>query len=91
MVNVVALSLDGGDNVLVEVDGGIDRTGALVSEAGGALREAVERVRPTLQAALAHLRGGSEPPTDLTIQFGLKVSGAADSEATCTITANWVA
>jgi hypothetical protein len=90
MVNVVALTLDDGDNVLVEVDGGLDRSGSLVIEAGGALREAVEKVRPTLQAALANLRNGAEPPTDVTIQFGVKVVGTA-SEARCTITANWVA
>ena len=88
MVNVVALTLDGGDNVLVEVDGGLDRSGSLITEAGGALREAVERVRPTLQAALANLRNGAEPPTDVTIQFGVTVAGSA-SEARCTITANW--
>jgi hypothetical protein len=91
MVNVVALTLDDGDNVLVEVDGGLDRSGSLVVEAGGALREAVAKVRPTLQAALANLSSGAEPPTDVTIQFGLKVTGGTAAEARCTITANWMA
>ena len=91
MVNVVALTMDDGNNVLVEVDGGLDRSGSLVTEAGGALREALEKVRPTLQAALANLRNGAEPPTDVTIQFGFTVTGGASSEARCTITANWAA
>lgn len=89
MVNVVALTLDDGDNVLVEVDGGLDRSGSLIVEAGGALREAVEKVRPTLQAALANLRNGAEPPTDVTIHFGVMVAGTL-SEARCTITADWL-
>jgi hypothetical protein len=91
MVNVVALTLDDGDNVLVEVDGGLDRSGNLVTEAGGALREAVEKVRPTLQAALANLRNSAEPPNDVTIQFGFTVRAGTASEARCTITADWVA
>jgi hypothetical protein len=90
MVNVVALTLDDGDNVLVEVDGAVGRSGNLITEAGGALREAVEKVRPTLQAALANLRNSAEPPNDVTIQFGFTVSGATASEARCTITANWL-
>ncbi|AHI01365.1 hypothetical protein GCM10010174_10350 [Kutzneria viridogrisea] len=93
MVNVVALTLDGGQHVLVEVDddasGGVSRSEQLVSQAGGALREAFERVQPTLLAALASIQQGSEAPTEVSLQFGIKFSATAASEATCTITADW--
>jgi Trypsin-co-occurring domain 1 len=93
MVNVVALTFDGGDNVLVEIDddttGEVSRSEQLVSQAGVALREAFERVCPTLQAALATIRAGSEAPTEVSVQFGMKISATARSEATCIITAAW--
>jgi hypothetical protein len=94
---------EGNETVLVEVDEHAEaQTGeepaAFTRKAAQAQRldEALERVRPAAEALRAKLRGLVEPPDEMTIAFGVKLTAsagavlaAAGMEANYTVTMTW--
>jgi hypothetical protein len=83
MEHLVEFALADGDSVLVEVAGGdtgpVTRglgAGAVVEKAGATFEEALERVRPAVQAVIGTLRTLSEPD-QVTVQFGLDLRAEA--------------
>lgn len=84
MEHLVEFELADGDSVLVAVsgDGGggpVTRglsSAAVVERAGATFEEALDRVRPAVQAVIGTLRTLSEPD-QVTVQFGLDLRAEA--------------
>ena len=81
MSELVEYELDDGTRVLIEVEerdtgpvtrGG--RGGDLVKRADGTLEQALRRIGPVTAAAFAQLRDMAEPPDEIDIEFGVKLS-----------------
>jgi len=99
------LAGEGTETVLVEVDEPVEEGGeeraAFRSwrkpvEAGQSLDEALERVRPAAELLLLKLRGLAEPPDEMTIGFGVKLTAtvgavlaSAGVEANFSVTMTW--
>ncbi len=82
---LVEFQLDGGDTVLMEVDdagpsGGptyrsaTARPPAVVEKAQVTYEQALDRVRPAAESIVARMRSLGEPPDEVEVQFGLKMS-----------------
>ena len=92
-----------GETVVVEVDEAESEVGeeraarpGEVERAGRSLEEALERVKPAATAVIEKLRGLAEPPDDMTITFGIKLTGKAGAvvasaavEANYQVTLHW--
>jgi hypothetical protein len=103
MPYVVEMPLDDGDTVLIEVGesdesgiGRVSRADEVAAKATDTLQAALGRVRPAIQAVVAQLRDGLDPPDKLTLQFGIKITAEvgvvvakAATEANFTVTAEW--
>lgn len=103
MSYVGELPLADGSVLLVEVQGdappGVDRVGRLADglrQGAQSLEEALSGVRPALQSVVDMFRGLAVAPTDVTVQFGIKVVAEAGvvvaraaTEASFTVTATW--
>ena len=81
MSELVEYELDDGTRVLIEVEerdtgpvtrGG--RGGDLIKQADGTLQQALSRIGPVTAAAFAQLRDMAEPPDEIDIEFGVKLS-----------------
>jgi hypothetical protein len=95
---------EGSETVLVEVDEPAEegeenaafRSWKKPAEATRTLDEALERVKPAADALLSKLRGLAEPPDEMTVAFGVKLTATAGAvlasagmEANYTVTMTW--
>ncbi|MCZ7373772.1 MULTISPECIES: CU044_2847 family protein [unclassified Micromonospora] len=102
MTHVVAMPVDGGETVLIEVSDdrtGIERVGRpgeVVRTAGETLQQALARVRPAAEAVLDSVRGMAKTPDRVTVEFGIKLTAEAGvvvartaTEANFAVTVEW--
>lgn len=101
MSHVVELPLDQDNSVLVEVDdlegNGVGRVARpVVQNVADTLSAALDRVKPALELVVDHARALAEPPQEVSVQFGIKLSAHAGvvvaqaaTEAHFTVTARW--
>ncbi|KUM79533.1 hypothetical protein AQI70_09225 [Streptomyces curacoi] len=95
--------LDSGDRVLVQVSGarpgGVDRVGRgdrVVVGAAQTLQQALARTRPALSAVMETARSLTEPPSAVTVEFGISLSAEVGvviargtTEANFTVSMEW--
>lgn len=104
MKRLIEFPLEDGGSIVVEVDepepeGGVVRAarpGEIAAKAGQTFEAALERIKPAAGAIIAKLRSLSDPPDELEIEFGLKMSAeagavvaAAGAEANYKVTLTW--
>ncbi len=102
MTQVVAMPLDGGGSVWVEVaeePGNLQHVGRgadVVHDASETLQQALARVRPAATAIRDSLRDMAEPPDRVGVDFGIKLTAEAGvviarakSEANFTVRLEW--
>ena len=104
MKRLIEFPLEEGGSVWVEVDepeppGGVVRAARpteMMTKASQTFEEALDRIRPAADVLIAKLRGLSDPPDEMAVQFGLKLSAeagavvaAASAEANYTVTLTW--
>ena len=85
MKRLVEFPLEGGGSVLVEVDEPgaeagtvrVARPGEIAEKARASFEEAVGQVRPAAESIIAKLRDLSDPPDQIEVEFGLKLSAQA--------------
>jgi hypothetical protein len=101
---LIEFPLEDGGSIVVEVDepepeGGVVRAarpGEIAAKAGQTFETALDRIRPAAGAIITKLRGLSDPPDEMTVEFGLKMSAeagalvaAAGAEANYRVTLKW--
>lgn len=104
MKHLIEFPLEDGTTILVEVDepepeGGLVRAarpGEVVARAQQSFEQSLDKVRPAAAAIIKKLRGLSDPPDEIEVEFGLKLSAeagaiiaAAGIEANYTVTLKW--
>ncbi len=104
MKRLIEFPLEGGGSVWAEVEepdppGGVVRAAnprEVVAKASQTFEEALDKIRPAAGVLVAKLRGLSDPPDEMTVQFGLKLSAeagavvaAAGAEANYSVTLTW--
>lgn len=102
MRRVVKFPLEDGDFILVEVDvpeeaGMVPAArGEVVQRAQQTFEAALEKVRPAAQAIIRKLRALHDPPDEIEVEFGLKMSAEAGAivaaggvEANYKVTLTW--
>ncbi len=86
MAELVAVRLDNGGEIVVEMDrteGGVvkaGRPGQIVGKAAQTLEDALESVTPAAQSILAKLRPAQ--PHEITVEFGLTLTAEAGAVIT---------
>ncbi|HEY0069686.1 MAG TPA: CU044_2847 family protein [Chloroflexia bacterium] len=81
---LVEFQLDDGNTVLMEVDDAgsssgptyrsANRPNAVVEKAQVTYEQALDRVRPAAESIVERMRSLGEPPDEVEVQFGLKMS-----------------
>lgn len=104
MKQFVEFSLEDGGVILVEVEVPeepgmvpVARTPKeMTQRAGQTFEAALDKIRPAAQAVIAKLRALHDPPDQITVEFGLKLSAeagaiiaAATTEANYKVTLTW--
>lgn len=103
MKRLVEFPLEDGDVILVEVEvppeaGMVPaaRGGEIVQRAGQSFEAALDKIRPAAQAIIHKLRALHDPPDEVEVEFGLKMSAeagailaAAGAEANYKVTLTW--
>jgi len=103
MKQLVEFPLEDGGSILVEVEtpetAGMvpaSRGGEVVAKAQQTFEAALEKVRPAAGAIIAKLRALHDPPDEIEVEFGLKMSAeagaivaAAGVEANYKVTLTW--
>ena len=104
MKHLIEFPLEDGGAILVEVDepepqGGVMRAarpGEIVAKAGQTFEAALERIKPAAGTIIAKLRGLHDPPDEVEVEFGLKMSAeagaviaTAGAEANYKVTLKW--
>lgn len=101
MKQLVEYELEGGASIMVEVElpeAGIQRAGREDQpvKATRKFEAALEQVKPVAEKVLETLRGLANPPNEIDVQFGIKLSAkagaiiaSADTEANFTVTLTW--
>lgn len=104
MKHLIEFPLENGNSILVEVDepapeGGVVRAarpGEIAVKAGQTFESALERVKSAAVAIIAKLRGLADPPDEVEVEFGIKLSADAGAfvastgaEANYTVTLTW--
>jgi len=85
MKRLVEFELEEGGTILVEVEvpkrPGVEhaamRGGEVVRRAGQTFEAALDKVRPAAQAIIRKLRALHDPPDEIEVEFGLKMSAEA--------------
>lgn len=88
MKKLIEFPLDDGDVLLVEVDveespDGLEQVArnqhgeGLPEKAAMTFHRAMDKVKPAAEAIIQRLRGLSEPPDEMEVEFGLKLSADA--------------
>ena len=102
MKRLVEFELEEGGTIFVEVDmpeepGMVPAArGEVVQRAQQTFEAALEKIRPAAQAIIRKLRGLHDPPDEIEVEFGLKMSAeagamvaAAGVEANYKVTLTW--
>ena len=104
MKRLIEFPLEGGGSIMVEVDEpraeGSPVRGAhppeVVEKARQTFETALDKLRPTAAAIITKLRDLSEPPNEVVVEFGIKLSAdagvvlaSAGAEANFTVTMTW--
>lgn len=104
MKRLIEFPLEDGTSILVEIDepepeGGVVRAarpGEVVARAQQTFSEALDKVKPAASTIIQKLRGLSDPPDEIEVEFGLKLSAeagafvaAAGIDANYTVTLKW--
>ncbi|MBB2948920.1 class 3 adenylate cyclase [Actinoplanes lutulentus] len=102
MTDVVAMPLDGGGTVFVEVSAApgslenVGRTTEIIGKASETLEQALAQIRPAAEAIRDSVRSLAEPPDRVSVEFGVKVTAEAGvvvaratSEANFTVKMEW--
>ena len=104
MKRLIEFPLEDGGSIVVEVDepeppGGVVRAarpGEVAEKARQSFEAAMERIRPVAGTLIAKLRGLHDPPDEVEVEFGLKMSAeagavvaAAGAEANYKVTLTW--
>ncbi len=104
MKRLIEFPLEEGGSIWVEVDepeppGGVVRAAnpvEMMAKASQTFDEALDKIRPAADILVAKLRGLTDPPDEMAVQFGLKLSAeagavvaAAGVEANYTVTLTW--
>ena len=104
MKRLIEFPLADGGSVFIEIDepegaGGTVRAarpGELAEKAQVTFEEALQRIRPAAEAIVGRLRDLSDPPDQVGVEFGLKLSAAAGAiiaavgaEANYKVTLSW--
>jgi hypothetical protein len=103
MKRLIEFPLEGQESLLVEVDepiqGGLTKAGLTdtITKAQHTLEESLEKVKPAAQSIIKKLRKLSDPPDEVEVSFGIKLSAEAGAvlassgvEANYTVTLKWV-
>lgn len=87
MKRLIEFPLKDGGSILVEVDdiggpgpGGVTRSirpNQVLEKAQVTFEEALNNIRPAAESIITRLRGLSDPPTEIQVKFGLKLSAEA--------------
>jgi len=99
----VAFATDGDGSIVVEVDEGDPgyeraavRGGPLIEETGKRFDSALDTIRPIATAFVAKIRQVSEPPDEVTLEFGLNLNlkagavlASSQAEAHLQVTLTW--
>ena len=104
MKRLIEFPLEDGSTILVEVErpepeGDIVQAASpdeVVAKAVHTFETALEKVKPAASAIIAKLRDLSDPPDEIGVEFGLKLSAeagafvaSAGAEANYKVTLNW--
>lgn len=104
MKRLIEFPMDDGSSVVVEVDepepeGGVTRAarfGEIAARAGQTFETALERLKPPTTAIIAKLRSLNDPPDEMEVEFGLKMTAEAGAviaatgiEANYKVTLKW--
>jgi len=104
MKRLIEFPLQDGGAIVVEVDepapkGGVVRAarpGEIAARAGQTFEDTLEKIKPAAQAIIAKLRGLSDPPDEIGVEFGVKLSAeagafvaSASAEANYKVTLKW--
>lgn len=102
MTQMIEFPLDNGGTVVVEVDETISgtalasRPGEIAAKAKETFEAALTPVTPVAEALLARLQALSKQPDEITVQFGVKMTGSlnaiissAAGEANFSVTMKW--
>lgn len=102
MAHLVRVALDNGQSIFVEIsddDPGIERVGRGDDAANAAvqtLENALSHVRPAIEAVIYQMRQAADPPQQVTVDFGIKITAEANvviakaaTEANFTVSAEW--
>lgn len=103
MKRLVEFPLEGGGSAIVEVDEPAppgtrpaSRAGKVDEEASQTFEASLDRVKPLSAALIGRMRDLAEPPDEIAIQFGVKLSGSlgaiiasASGEANYSVTLKW--
>jgi len=104
MKRLIEFPLDGGGSIVVEVDepmpdSGVVRAarpGEIAAKAAQTFEDALESIKPAASAIVAKLRNLSDPPDEMEVEFGLKMTAAAGAvvaaagaEANYKVTLKW--
>ena len=104
MKRLVEFSLENGGKVLVEVDGSVPegsvvraaRPGEIADRAKDTFEDALDKIKPAAQSIIEKLRGLSDEPDEIEVEFGIKLSAeagafiaAVGAEANYSVTLKW--
>lgn len=104
MKRLIEFPLQGGGTMVVEVDepeppGGVvkaARPGEVAEKAKETLEEALDKIKPAAQSIITKLRGLTDEPDEIAVEFGIKLSAAAGAfiasagvEANYKVTLKW--
>jgi hypothetical protein len=105
MKRYIEFPLEDGSTILVETEeiestGGVVRAARpseVISQASQTFEQALDKVRPAATAIVKKLRGLSDPPDEMAVEFGIKLSADAGAfiasagvEANYKVTLKWV-
>ena len=102
MKRLIEFDLEDGGSILVEVEepeGAVvpaARAGGVPEKARQTFEAALEKIKPAAGTIIAKLRGLSDPPDEVGVEFGLKLSAeagafvaSAGTEANYKVTLTW--
>ncbi|MFS8097570.1 hypothetical protein LFM09_10565 [Lentzea alba] len=101
MAQLVRMPLEDGGTLLIEAAGDqgsvpVSGAGKIVVQASETVRKAMSGIRSAADEVLGELRATEQPPSKVTVQFGIKVNADADfvvaasaAEANFTVTIEW--
>lgn len=105
MKRLIEFPLEAGGSIVVEVDepepeGGVVRVarpGEVAEQARETFEAALERLKPASNAIIGKLRSLSDPPDEVSVEFGLKMNAqlgavviaSAGAEANYKVTLTW--